>query len=586
MKSLKAWVLVSVLCVGCDGAVQVPDAATDARRDGDTSSPCAGKDDGTACGTGMVCMDEACVTAGGPSCGDGVVDAGEECDDGNAVAFDGCEPETCQLTCHGDADCGDGIECNGAEICAPCADEACTAGRRCMPGDVLADGTPCDDAMGLCRSEVCAPPDCGDGVVDADEHCDDGNTTPNDGCELDCRFTCEVDSEMTNTWYLDCDGDGYAATEPDPRTQCLQPPAEGCGGGWTLRNPVVGAIDCDDTDPEVRPGAAELCDGIDNNCVGGTDDSCTAIPCTTGDECASGFCADGVCCDSACDGQCEACNLAGTAGTCSQVTGDPVGSRPACDGEGICGGSCGSSRAVCDYPTVMCRAQSCSDATVTHSAMCDGAGACPAEATDSCAPYACSGTSCRTNCAADADCSAGSYCNAGLCLGTKPRGYTCGANAECTTGYCVDGFCCDTACNGQCEQCSATPGTCGPRSGAPIGDRPACNSDPDTSACTGTCDGINRASCVYPTRACEYCDSYCGGGGICINPDSMVATGTCSAGECVVSSRTSCGAYECKISRVIINPGPYCPVSCDTAADCDSGLFVTYRCVDHRCVTP
>ncbi|MBZ0121507.1 MAG: DUF4215 domain-containing protein [Sandaracinaceae bacterium] len=38
----------------------------------------------------------------------------------------------------------------------------------------------------MCRT-TCTIPRCGDGVWDAGEACDDGNTIPNDGCAPDCR---------------------------------------------------------------------------------------------------------------------------------------------------------------------------------------------------------------------------------------------------------------------------------------------------------------------------------------------------------------------------------------------------------------
>src|SRR5690606_21022448 len=121
---------------------------------------------------------------------------------------------------------------------------------------------------------------CGNGTVDAGESCDDGNTTPNDGCEIDCRFTCEeADTTRLNTWYPDCDGDGYAPSGGSPQTTCLKPaPAGTCG--WTLRNPATDGADCNDGDAAIHPGAAELCDGIDNDCAGGVDNGCTSIPCT------------------------------------------------------------------------------------------------------------------------------------------------------------------------------------------------------------------------------------------------------------------------------------------------------------------
>src|SRR5690606_12448828 len=39
--------------------------------------------------------------------------------------------------------------------------------------------------------------------------------------------------------------------------------------------------------------------------------------CGNGAECLSGHCVDGLCCDAACDGDCQACDLAGSEGVCS-----------------------------------------------------------------------------------------------------------------------------------------------------------------------------------------------------------------------------------------------------------------------------
>src|SRR4029078_11980633 len=41
-----------------------------------------------AAGSAPACQDES-----EPVCGDGAVDPGEDCDDGNAAKYDGCEPE-------------------------------------------------------------------------------------------------------------------------------------------------------------------------------------------------------------------------------------------------------------------------------------------------------------------------------------------------------------------------------------------------------------------------------------------------------------------------------------------------------------
>jgi photosystem II stability/assembly factor-like uncharacterized protein len=59
----------------------------------------------------------------------------------------------------------------------------------------------------------------------------------------------------------DADGDGYGAY---PATSTLF----GC---------EQDGVDCDDSDPDINPGVAEICgDGIDNNCRNGIDESCGA----------------------------------------------------------------------------------------------------------------------------------------------------------------------------------------------------------------------------------------------------------------------------------------------------------------------
>lgn len=59
----------------------------------------------------------------------------------------------------------------------------------------------------------------------------------------------------------DDDGDGYGRADDVVVTACA-PPA-----GYAQN-----ALDCDDEDPNVHPGAPEICDGIDQNCNGLVDD--------------------------------------------------------------------------------------------------------------------------------------------------------------------------------------------------------------------------------------------------------------------------------------------------------------------------
>src|SRR5439155_6711573 len=103
--------------------------------------------------------------------------------------------------------------------------------------------------------------------------------------------------------------------------------------------------------------AADYCSGV--NCV---PRQTNGSPCSRPEQCQSNYCIDGVCCNGACTGQCQACSL--TPGTCTTVTGAPVGSRPACGGSGTCAGACdGTNAAQCTFPgaAANCRSASCAN---------------------------------------------------------------------------------------------------------------------------------------------------------------------------------------------------------------------------------
>lgn len=97
--------------------------------------------------------------AEGEFCGNGVVLAPEECEDGNLVNGDGCD-NNCTFTA-----CGNGVVAG---------DESCDDGN-------LVSGDGCD--------ANCTPSGCGNGITAGDETCDDGNLTDGDGCDSNCTET-------------------------------------------------------------------------------------------------------------------------------------------------------------------------------------------------------------------------------------------------------------------------------------------------------------------------------------------------------------------------------------------------------------
>jgi hypothetical protein len=153
--------------------------------------------------------------------------------------------------------------------------------------------------------------------------------------------------------------------------------------------------------------------------VGATFQRALGSACSAGPDCGSGVCVDGVCCDRSCAGQCEACDVVGSAGTCVAVAGAPHGSRAPCASDGsACGGACDGSSTSCAYPgaLVACRGAACAAGVATLGAVCDGSGACGPAVTFACDPYVCGPTACRTSCAADSDCITGYVCSVGACV--------------------------------------------------------------------------------------------------------------------------------------------------------------------------
>ncbi|MEZ4325072.1 MAG: MopE-related protein [Polyangiales bacterium] len=280
------------LATGCSIIVdgQLDDAPREVR--------CEEEPDGTECGDmtdgiRRVCLSGTCRLS---QCGDGYTDTenGEECDDDDDVAGDGCEPSSCLFSCKVDADCDDGNLCTGAETCD-------LATHTCMPG-TPGTGTPCtqpDNDPGVCNMGLCVPEGCGDGVLDGEE-CDDGNLFDNDGCDSNCTFSCTADA--------DCDdGDLCTGTEtcnltehvcvpgtpevcPDAPDAChVQGTCQagvGCpapndatllidldGDGYAATALGACGTDCNDGDDEIHPGHPEVCgDGKDNNCENGQAD--------------------------------------------------------------------------------------------------------------------------------------------------------------------------------------------------------------------------------------------------------------------------------------------------------------------------
>ncbi|MFT3917530.1 MAG: OmpA family protein [Anaeromyxobacteraceae bacterium] len=177
---------------------------------------------------------------------------------------------------------------------------------------------------------------------------------------------------------------------------------------------------------------------------------------------------------------------------------------------------------------------------------------------------------------------------------TKANGTACAAAAECGSGLCVDGVCCDLACGGQCQACDVAGkgGTCSAVTGAPHGTRAACVTDGTT--CGGSCDGTLATACTYPTSSCRTAScaagvatlaAACDGAGRCPALQTVTcAPFTCGptacAGDCTVDANCSTSAY---CAAGVCTPKKVAGLACGGANQCSSGFCVDGVCCNGTC---
>ncbi len=182
---------------------------------------------------------------GAPS---GYVSNSSDCDDAN----NNINPAAAEI-CNGIDD-----NCNGS------TDEGC--GSYTYFADTDADGYG-DPSVSIVSPNPVPPT----GYVADNSDCDDGNpvvypTAPELCNNIDDNCNGLTDDGLTfSTWYADADGDGYGDATLSQST-CSGPPS-----GYVTDN-----TDCNDTNANIYPGAAEICNGADDNCDGVTDEGCTA----------------------------------------------------------------------------------------------------------------------------------------------------------------------------------------------------------------------------------------------------------------------------------------------------------------------
>jgi hypothetical protein len=209
-----------------------------------------------------------CSDSGVPP--DGYVSNSDDCDDSDRLNFFG-NPEVCD---------GRDNDCDGD------ADEVGTMARNASPGDIfvggdspstLTVGQSCEDRRrkGICVPgvTVCYPPDGSVGCL-ADIRPGDQAEQCGDGLDNDCDGLTDEGAGAVGaqTYYDDADRDGFALDSAPDRSLCPNDPAVTSGAVTQTKG------DCEDDNAARFPGNPEVCDGLDNDCNGSTDEAGTPGP--------------------------------------------------------------------------------------------------------------------------------------------------------------------------------------------------------------------------------------------------------------------------------------------------------------------
>jgi hypothetical protein len=249
------------------------------------------------------------------------------------------------------------------------------------------------------------------------------------------------------------------------------------GGGFSCNTGLPGP--CSQGSTQCQSGAlicvqlifpgAEVCNGVDDNCNGAVDDGSS---CDDGLSCTTDICQNAACMNIL---QAGFCRIAGVCYANGTV-------RPGSPCQ-LCNTSVSTTNWSNATAGTVCAAASCSGSTLTAASVCNGAGTCVTGSTTNCSPYTCNGagTACLTSCTTSSQCGSGFYCNGTSCVPKKANGAVCSNAQECVSGNCVDGVCCNTVCSGSCVGC-AVVGSIGICTNIPAGTDPA-------NECPGNCNG-------------------------------------------------------------------------------------------------
>ncbi|GEM_PF-4357690 len=412
-----------------------------------------------------------------------------------------------------------------------CGDEKCQAGEtptNCQPDCGYCGDSICSDAE---TPESC-PKDCsdscGDGVCAADEN--------SESCLDDCPVC----------------GDGVCGPAEGP-AYCPQDCDGFCGDALCSsgESPLTCPVDCPDTCGDGQCGANESTLTCPADCVGSCGDgTCANYETPTGCPLDCGPCGDSVCGTHESIASCPKDCLTGCGdGLCApeeNALDCPLDCGPC--GDGICGFHESSQACPKDCSPEcgngFCDADESCFSCPLDCQVCCGNGQCDIQFGESCA-------NCTTDC--------------GFCNGTP-----CDSPLQCSSGFCTDGLCCSSACDGTCQSCSTpqAPGLCAPYPKAtdPEGECNLCHACSGGGACAPVEAGSDPMDhcTTNPTSTCSF-DGTCNGAGQCRLWGSATV---CKAAEC--SDATLSYARFCDGNGTCLPAAvnPCSPYTCQSTTSC------------------